>query len=321
MLRNALLILRHEGPLGLAAAAYGLARAEGARLAGRRRVRRRVHGYRMELDLADRGLSRTLILFGKREREQRLMLERALEPGMTVFDIGANIGYYVLLERRLVGPEGRIVALEPAPHNLELLRRNLALNGVRNVTVLDRAVSDRPGRRRLHLADQGNLNTFHATGSAAPHLSGRTIEVACTTVPELITEFGVPDLIRMDVEGHEVEVLGGMIEGLAGGTRAPMVLFETHLSRYGPDHDLAEPLRRLFARGYRVRLAASSQESGTRRIEALGYRAGERFSSDMTTRAIFEDIAGDHAIELICQTGGVRAVLLAADATCAASTS
>ncbi|MFQ5955880.1 MAG: FkbM family methyltransferase [Kiloniellales bacterium] len=321
MLQNALLILRHEGPLGLAAAIYGLARAEGARLAGRRRVTRRVHGYRMELDLADRGLSRTLILFGKREREHQLMLERALKPGMTVFDIGANIGYYVLMERRLIGPEGRIVALEPSPDNLELLHRNLALNGVRNVTVLNQAVSDRPGRRRLHLADQSNLNTFHATGSAAPHLSGRSIEVDCTTVPELSAEFGAPDLIRMDVEGHEVEVLGGMIDAVSSGALMPLVLFETHLSRYGPDHDLGAPLRRLFACGYRARLVASSQESGTARIEAMGYRGGPRFSSDMTTRAIFEDIADDDALTLICQTGGVRAVLLAADARCAGSTS
>jgi len=318
MLHNAFLILRHEGPVGLMAAVCGLARAAGARLAGRRHLEKRIHDYRMQLDLDDRGLSRTLILFGKREREHQLMLERALEPGMTVFDVGANIGYYALMEARLVGAQGRIVALEPSPDNVRCLRRNLDLNRVTNVTVLNQAVSDRPGRRRFFLADQSNLHTFHDTGSAAPHLSGRSIEVDCTTVPDLAAEFGAPDLIRMDVEGHEVEVLGGMVAAVEAGSLAPMVLFETHLSRYGADHDLAAPLRRLFACGYRARLVASSQESGSQRLEAMGYAGGPRFSSDMTTRAIFENIADDDAVRLVCETGGVRAVLLAKEGAVAA---
>ena len=322
MLHNALLILRHEGPVGLIGAVCGRLRAAAARLAGRRHLEKRIHDYRMQLDLDDRGLSRTLILFGKREREHQLMLERVLMPGMTVFDVGANIGYYALMEARLVGPKGRVVALEPSPDNVDRLRRNLELNQVANATVLNKAVSDRPGRRRFFLADQSNLHTFHDTGSAAPHLSGRSIEVDCTTVPELAAEFGAPDLIRMDVEGHEVEVLGGMVTAVEAGSLAPMILFETHLSRYAADHDLEAPLRRLFACGYRARLVASSQESGTARLEAMGYAGGPRFSSDMTTRAIFENIADDDAVRLICETGGVRAVLLAKDdPACAASTS
>ena len=308
--------------MGLMRAVCGRLQAAAARLAGRRHLEKRIHDYRMQLDLDDRGLSRTLILFGKREREHQLMLERVLKPGMTVFDVGANIGYYVLMEARLVGPKGRIVALEPSPDNVDRLRRNLELNQVANATVLSKAVSDRPGRRRFFLADQSNLHTFHDTGSALPHLTGRSIEVDCTTVPELAAEFGAPDLIRMDVEGHEVEVLGGMVAAVEAGRLMPMVLFETHLSRYGAEHDLEAPLRRLFACGYRARLVASSQESGTARLEALGYAGGPRFSSDMTTRAIFENVADDDAVRLICETGGVRAVLLAKDdPACAASTS
>ncbi len=308
--------------MGLIGAVCGRLQAAAARLAGRRHLEKRIHDYRMQLDLDDRGLSRTLILFGKREREHQLMLERVLMPGMTVFDVGANIGYYALMEARLVGPEGRVVALEPSPDNVDRLRRNLELNQVANATVLNKAVSDRPGRRRFFLADQSNLHTFHDTGSAAPHLSGRSIEVDCTTVPELAAEFGAPDLIRMDVEGHEVEVLGGMVTAVEAGSLAPMILFETHLSRYAVDHDLEAPLRRLFACGYRARLVASSQESGTARLEAMGYAGGPRFSSDMTTRAIFENIADDDTVRLICETGGVRAVLLAKDDSAgAASTS
>ena len=311
MIGNALLILRHEGALGLAQSTYGLLRLTVAARTGRRYLRRRVHDYQMELDALDRGISRSLMLFGQREKEHRLILNRALKPGMTVFDIGANIGYYALMESRIVGKNGRVVAIEPSPDNIALLQRNLALNGVENITVRQGAVSDRPDTRQFFLAEQSNLHTFHPEGSAASQLSGTTIDVETTTVPDLAAEFGPPDLMRMDVEGHEVEVLNGMLEAVERGAMAPMILFETHLTRYGPEHDLETPLRRLFACGYRARLVASSQESGSARIEALGYRGGPRFKTDMVTRVIFENLSDDHTVDLVCRDGGIRALLLA----------
>ena len=83
----------------------------------------------MFLDLQDRGISRTLLLFGERELEHKKMLEEVLEPGMSVLDIGANIGYYALMELNLIGKTGNLIAVEPSPSNVDLLKRNLSLNG------------------------------------------------------------------------------------------------------------------------------------------------------------------------------------------------
>ncbi|MEO5368443.1 MAG: FkbM family methyltransferase [Magnetococcus sp. DMHC-1] len=304
-------VLRHRGPVGLLQVAFkGLRILVQGRLLGNRFLEEPIYDYRMFLDSQDRGISRTLLLFGSRELDHKVILEEVLKPGMTVFDIGANIGYYVLMERGLIGPTGRIVAIEPSPANAELLKKNLALNNCTNVTLLSCAVSDRHDRQTFHLAAQSNLNTFHPVGSGTTHLTGKTIDVETITVPELLPEHGPPDLIRMDVEGHEVEVINGLLEAVEAEKMAPMIIFETHLTRYTPDHDLEKPLRRLFACGYGVPLAASSSAAGTIKVEARGYRGGPPIETDFLTRVIFRDIRPDDAIEFICRSGGLRTVLL-----------
>lgn len=311
MLGGALVTLKHRGPGPLFSAVLNATSANlQQHLLGRRFVERRIHNYRMMLDLQDKGISRSLILFGTRELDHKIILEKVLKPGMAVLDIGANLGYYVLMEMALIGPTGRMVAVEPSPSNIDLLCRNIALNGHRDVPVIAGAVSDVPGEREFFLAHQSNLNTFHTTGSGAKHLSGQTVKVRTYTVPELAATYGKPDLIRMDVEGHEIEIFNGMLPAIERGEMAPMIIFETHLSRYSADHDMEAPLRRLFAAGYRVRYAASSSERGTGLIDARGYRGITRVHTDDVERVIYENIANEDAVELICKTGGARTVLL-----------
>jgi FkbM family methyltransferase len=311
-LSNVGTILHERGPAVLASAVWNLARGNLHRHILRRRfVERQIHNYRMLLDMQDRGISRSLMLFGTREVEHKIILERVVRPGMTIFDIGANIGYYVLMELGLIGPGGKLVAIEPSPSNVELFKRNLSLNGYDTVPVIHSAVSDTPGERLFHLSDQSNLGTFHDTGSGVQHLSGESIDVPTMTVPQIAEEYGPPDLIRMDVEGHEVEVIGGMMEQIRKGKLAPMILFETHLSRYSDDHDMAGVLKELFECGYTTRYLASSWERGTRIIDERGYKGSAPIATDGVTRVIYENIKDDDAIDFICRTGGARTVLLA----------
>ncbi len=311
MLGGAFVTLKYRGPSVLANA---IVNAAGANLQkfvlGRRFVERRIHSYRMLLDLDDKGISRSLILFGTRELDHKIILEKVLKPGMSVLDIGANLGYYVLMEMALIGPSGRMVAIEPSPSNVALLKKNLALNGCHDIPVIAGAVSDTSGDREFFLAHQSNLNTFHTSGSGGKHLSGKTVTVRTYTVPEIAKLHGNPDLIRMDVEGHEIEVFNGMLPAVERGEMAPMVIFETHLSRYDKDHDMETPLRRLFACNYRPRYMASSSERGTALIDARGYKGIERVRTDDVERVIYENIGVEDAVDFICHTGGARTVLL-----------
>jgi FkbM family methyltransferase len=303
--------MRDRGPAVMLATTSRLTRAAAERALGRRYLLRRIHNYRMYLDCQDSGLSRSLLLFGTREVDHKVMLERIVRPGMTIFDIGGNIGYYPLMELGLLERTGKVIVVEPSPSNVELLRRNLALNGYNDVPVIEAAVSDVAGRREFFLSEQSNLGTFHPVGSGSETLTGATVAVETLTIPLLAERFGAPDLIRMDVEGHEVEVLRGMLDAVSEGEMAPMIIFETHLSRYGQGHDMAAVLEALFARGYRVPMVSSSSDKGATRIASLGYTPGRRIETDGIHRTLFEDIKPDDAISLICRSGGVRTVILA----------
>ena len=129
----------------------------------------------------------------------------------------------------------------------------------------------------------------------------------------LASQYGAPDLIRMDVEGHEVSVLRGLIDLLGIIDRKPTIIFETHLSRYNKDNDMHSTLLDLFRLGYTVTLAGSSWEAGTKIVEGLGYSSLESVKSDGYLRKIFRNIKSEHAISLICKTGGLRTVVLQAN--------
>ena len=300
-----------RGPLIMARAVGRLTLAQAEKnFLGRQVLKRRIHDYRMLLDLNDAGLSRSLLLFKTREIDHKVMLEEIVRPGMTIFDIGGNIGYYPLMELRLLNGTGKMVVIEPSPSNVALLKENLSLNGFEDVSIVAAAVSDKAGERTFFLSEQSNLGTFHPVGSGSETLTGESVDVETVTVPMLAAKFGNPDLIRMDVEGHEVEVLNGMVDDVRAGKYAPMVIFETHLTRYGADHDMAAALGRLFALGYWVPLVSSSSDDGTKRVTALGYTPGRRIATDGIHRTLFEDIGTEDAIRLITETGGLRTVLL-----------
>jgi FkbM family methyltransferase len=310
MITNAARVLLHMGPIGFLKACYFYALIVLYRdILGKRYIRKKIFGSWMDLDTRDLGISRTLILFGRREKDHRILLAKVLREGMTVLDIGANIGYYALMERHSVGESGTIVAVEPAPPTVELLRRNVELNGYKNIHIIQAGVSNVEEKKTFFVSPLSNQSSLHHDERV--HTSGDEIEIETRTVPDLMSKYGAPDLIRMDVEGHEVEIIDGMIEAIENGDMAPMIILEPHIRTYGPDHDFEAPLRRLFKSGYHARYVASSMEAGTRRINALGYKGTAPFRTDFKWRAIYENLSDDHVIDLLTRTGGIRTLLLA----------
>jgi FkbM family methyltransferase len=146
---------------------------------------------------------------GTFESFERELFVSQLRPGMTVLDIGANIGYYTLLASRAVGPDGCVYAFEPDPRSCRSLRKNLAANDARNVHVVDKAASDASGSRTLFMSDTATHSGLHRSmGDSSP----RTVEVEAVTIDEL--EIPTVDVIKMDIEGEEPGALLGMVETL-----------------------------------------------------------------------------------------------------------
>ena len=132
------------------------------------------------------------------------------------------------MELNLLNSTGQLIAIEPFPQNVSLLKQNLALNGYsKAIPIIEGAISDAPSKKLFHLSSHSNLGTFHPEGSGSEFITGTTIEVSTYSIPEIAQTYGPPDLIRMDVEGHEVEVINGMLDAIRSGIMRPKIIFET----------------------------------------------------------------------------------------------
>src|SRR5262249_8945806 len=89
---------------------------------------------------------------GTYEVDQLATFGAAIEPGSCVYDVGANVGIYTLLASVKAGPTGKVYAFEPLDRNLRYLRRHVALNQIRNCTIVATAVSDNHGPSRFSSA-------------------------------------------------------------------------------------------------------------------------------------------------------------------------
>jgi FkbM family methyltransferase len=274
-------------------------------------VQIRVFDFRLTIDLFDTGISRTLWLFGKRELDHKWIMEKTLRPGAKVLDIGANIGYYALIEKGLIGPTGSILAVEPVRANLTLLRKNCQKSEMENVTIVEGAVSNVAGQRSFYIAEESNLNTFHKHVLEARGNLRQEVTVETFTVAQLVEEHGQFDYLRMDIEGHEVEVLDD-IGKLAGKIeKMPNIIFETHTKTYDSEHPISPALLQLHKCGYSVEYVASSSERGTRILEENGYRSIAKMRTDEVVRSIHQNISMTHLIACLEKTGGIRTVYLA----------
>lgn len=152
------------------------------------------------------------------EPEVTRLFNDLVKPGMTVLDVGANIGYFSLLAARLVGETGTVWAFEPAPHVLDLLRRNVQENGYeQRIHVVPHAVGNTCGTARLYANLTAHfLCSLYETTSRHPFEEGQydAFDVTCTSLDAWAAEQGWPpiDLVKMDVEGAEKAALEGMVE-------------------------------------------------------------------------------------------------------------
>lgn len=148
---------------------------------------------------------------GTYEPEVIAALENHVKEGMVVLDIGANHGYFTILCSQLVGPRGIVYAFEPEPANYQLLAKTLLANDFKNVQAVKLAVSSRSGIEKL-FTEEAYLGTHSLEKKGA----GDFIEVDLTSVDDFmkLNQVERVDFVKIDVEGHEVEVLKGMTEAM-----------------------------------------------------------------------------------------------------------
>ena len=220
----------------------------------------------MYIDLTDSGFSRTIFYRGVHEPLTTRLIKEEVKPDMVVLDVGANMGYYVLLEARAVGENGSVYALEPVPATFQILQRNVHLNRLSNVHLFQMALGAEDGEATMYVMEK--LNWSHLAHDRWPSQrmerlraqARATIQVPLRTLGTFLQEAAIPrvNFLRMDVEGFEVDIIQGGLDALARlATTGPLKLFmEVHPFLADDRTPFLEMVRSLYEVGLPVKYVA-----------------------------------------------------------------
>ncbi|MDX6676130.1 MAG: hypothetical protein QOE31_182 [Solirubrobacteraceae bacterium] len=162
------------------------------------------------------------VLTGTHEIQVQQALIRSVRAGEHVWDVGANIGYLTLVAARIVGPGGRVVAIEPDASCAAAIRTNAALNGLDAIEVVEAAAAQRSGTADLVVVRD---RLWTRLASVGDHHEGEArVQVRTVALDDL--EGPPPAVVKIDVEGAELDVLAGMTRLLRD--ERPLVICEMH---------------------------------------------------------------------------------------------
>lgn len=146
----------------------------------------------------------------KQDKKEIQLINSILKPGFHVLDIGANIGFYTTIFSQAVGANGRIYAFEPEPINFKRFQKNC--NSLKNVSLINKAVSDKTGVLKIYLSKM--LNVDHRTYAIDDYAEIK--EIDAITIDDYLAQHGNPPIgfIKIDIQGYEMAALKGMINTL-----------------------------------------------------------------------------------------------------------
>jgi FkbM family methyltransferase len=183
------------------------------------------------------------LITGTHEMPVQEALRRHLPQGGVLIDVGSNIGGMALIAAAIVGPEGQVVALDPQTECVEATRANAERNGFAHLSAVRAAAGDRMGEAEIIVVAD---SLWTRAASVGEHeLEVRRDRAPMTTLDELVASGGCrrPDIVKIDVEGAELDVLAGM-QRLLADVR-PIVICEMH----GKNEEFVAAM---VAAGYRV---------------------------------------------------------------------
>ena len=279
-------------------------------------IRRKLKYFEMYLDLITPGISKTLAVYKSREDDMIQVIKEELKAGMTVIDCGSNIGFYPLLEANILKNEGAIYAIEPDIRNYNILNKNVELCQYGStIKPFQMAVSNKNGVAKMFVAEQSNLNKLSSKDDKSfseRHSVDSTVEVKITTMDDFCIQEDIsPNLVRMDIEGFEVEVFQGMKNIFKTAKNGFMIFLELHPHAYSEERSFAKELEKLFELGYYAKILISAGEPVPPKYKEFGYTPKKEIMSDGFVRGYYNDVKNEHVIPLTCsQPKASRYVLL-----------
>ncbi len=206
-----------EGPFPLRDLVHTFMASEECRRSNPRVVQ--LDGYKLCVRPSDGTVSTAVLAFGEYEPNVIAELAPLLKPGGVFVDIGANIGYLTMLAAARVGPAGRVLAFEPNPDNVVLLREGIRANGFTNIELFPLGAADR--QRTIEMYPDGQNSTSLVTDPAAddpsgvwqPYLSktlGRRHVLKTAALDDVLGHLDRVDIVKLDIDGGEPRALDGM---------------------------------------------------------------------------------------------------------------
>lgn len=181
------------------------------------------------------------------------VLRSVLKPGDVFLDIGANVGYFSLLASSIVGAQGKVLAFEPNPDNVQLIYASLLHNRSANVVVFPYAASDAAAILRfVTVGSNGGVVTPHA--AAQDH----SLLVQSAILDEVLQHEPRIDVVKMDIEAHEPAALRGMAAILARHRPRLVTEFHPWAMRLNNAEAPEDYLRQLTGQGYRLSVILES---------------------------------------------------------------
>ncbi|WP_145032218.1 FkbM family methyltransferase [Caulifigura coniformis] len=194
----------------------------------------------------------SLLRDGEYEPQMAETVTSLLSEGDTFVDLGANEGYFTIIAAKRVGPSGEVVCIEPQTRLQGVLHRNITSNGLRNVLVVQRAISDSDGLATLALSP--DVNTGSSGLLRATRYSGEEQVVLQSTLKNLFGALRINKvrLIKIDVEGFEYEAILGSKDVFISGVveHIALELHDDMLERRG--RSSADIVQFLETCGYRM---------------------------------------------------------------------
>jgi FkbM family methyltransferase len=211
-----------------------------------------LNSFRMYVDTRDTMFTPQILQHGMWEPAITRVFAQSIKSGMTVVDVGANAGYYTLLAAVGVGAGGRVFAFEPEPRNLEILQRNLELNGVCDrVTLSGKAALNE--RKTLELHQNPRNRGAHTLFLADPaHSPFSRVKVETIALDDAI-ESSV-DFMKIDAEGSEPLIFQGMKKLLARSPQLKILMEFNTVTLRNAGVDPAGFLALLVKMGFTVKM-------------------------------------------------------------------
>ena len=218
---------------------------------------------------------RGIVNTGEYEPHVRQAIRDRVQEGDVVVDVGANIGCIALLAAALAGPRGLVAAVEPNPENVQLLYAGMAVNEAHNVRVLPHAASDRTEVLSLAGGSNAHLVGARPLGPAVVYAQAVRLDEALSWLSRL-------DLVKMDVEGHEVLAFDGFRNLIERHRPALIIEFNPTCMINHEQQDPASLLDRILSLYPRVRVTSEHGDdvSFERATDLLGY--WERRNAELT---------------------------------------